>query len=148
YAWGQGLYGQLGDGRLGDDFEDEWAREFTAVRSDSAALMGNARGVQLAAGGGRSLALTDEAAVDAGGNGASGQLGNGRDYQDLREGVPPFAPTAVRVDETGVLANKEVVQIAAGGGHSLALDSAGQVYAWGYGGGGQLGNGEFEDSLV
>lgn len=148
YAWGQGLYGQLGDARTQADFEDPWAREYSPVKSDTAGMFSGHQIVQVAAGGGHSLALTEEGTIYAWGHGARGQLGNGQDYLELPEDVMPGAITAVEVDQSGVLAGKEVVQIAAGGGHSLALDADGQVYAWGFGGNGQLGNGEFEDSLV
>ena len=42
-------------------------------------------------------------------------------------------------NNTGYLSN--IKAIAAGGGHSLALDNNGTVWAWGYNGYGQLGNG-------
>lgn len=148
YAWGQGLYGQLGDARTKDDFDDPWAREFSPIKSDTAGMFSGHQIVQVAAGGGHSLALTDEGTIYAWGNGAGGQLGNGQDYTELGEGIMPGAITAVEVDTAGVLAGKEIVQIAAGGGHSLALDSQGQVYAWGFGPSGQLGNGEFETALA
>lgn len=43
---------------------------------------------------------------------------------------------------------KKIVQISAGGAHSMALDSEGNIYAWGRGGEGQLGNGENNNSNV
>jgi alpha-tubulin suppressor-like RCC1 family protein len=47
---------------------------------------------------------------------------------------------------TGVLAGKTVVQVAAGGAHSLALCSDGTVASWGYGYYGQVGNSYFYDT--
>ena len=38
--------------------------------------------------------------------------------------------------------------VAAGGGQALAATSAGALWAWGYGGGGQLGHGDTPDQLV
>jgi len=47
------------------------------------------------------------------------------------------APAPVRC-KTDVI-EKPIVQMALGGGHSLALDAAGQVWSWGWNGKGQLG---------
>lgn len=39
-----------------------------------------------------------------------------------------------------------VVEVAAGWGHSLVRDDGGRVYSWGFGGDGQLGHGDLENS--
>lgn len=81
----------------------------------------------VSAGGGHYLALSRSGEVWAWGNNASGQLGVGS--------------TASRIDTpqkvTGLL---DIVSVAAGYSHSLALDYNGRVYAWGSNGSGQLGN--------
>ena len=41
----------------------------------------------------------------------------------------------------GALSGKTVTAIAAGSYHTLVLTSDGKVFAWGYNGGGQLGDG-------
>ena len=41
-----------------------------------------------------------------------------------------------------------VVQVAAGDNHSMALTVTGELYAWGKGGGGQLGHGDTEHLAV
>ena len=41
-----------------------------------------------------------------------------------------------------------MVQVAAGGSHSMALSAAGELYAWGYGNSGQLGHGGKENLAV
>ena len=48
--------------------------------------------------------------------------------------------------EANLFEGKTISQISAGSGHSLALDSEGQIYAWGYNYYGQLGNGDTTDS--
>ena len=50
------------------------------------------------------------------------------------------------MDTSGVLAGKTITQISAGFSHSLALDSEGQIYAWGSNHRGLLGNGDTTDS--
>ena len=67
----------------------------------------------------------------------SGQLGLG-DTEERN------VPTLLR----GELANKAVLQIAAGGVHTLCVTADGLVFAWGYNYGGQLGVGDTECRLV
>ena len=92
---------------------------------------------QISAGGVHSLALDSEGQIYAWGYNYYGQLGNG-DTTDSN--------TPVKVDASGVLAGKTITQISAGDGHSLALDSEGQIYAWGANYYGQLGNGDTTSS--
>ena len=92
---------------------------------------------QISAGNNHSLALDSEGQIYAWGANYNGQLGNGDTTS---------SNTPVKVDTSGVLAGKTISQISAGGVHSLALDSEGQIYAWGYNDNGQLGNGDTTDS--
>ncbi len=94
---------------------------------------------QIATGFYHSLVLTSDGSVYIWGNGGSGQLGNGATADSLVPGA---------IDTTGVLAGKTITQIAASDYGSLALTSDGLVYTWGYGTGGQLGNGTAADSLT
>ena len=77
---------------------------------------------QISAGSDHSLALDSEGQIYAWGYNDYGLLGNG-DTTDSN--------TPVKVDTSGVLAGKTISQISAGSNHSLALDSEGQIYAWG-----------------
>lgn len=61
-----------------------------------------------------------------------GRLGTGSTANQLQ-------PTAV--DTSGVLAGKQIVQVAAGQAFAVALDAEGLVYAWGNGTSVQLGDG-------
>jgi len=86
--------------------------------------------VQVALGGGHSLALTDKHEVYSWGWETEGRLG--------REPVPGrgYVPAVIHG-----LKDKKVIQISAGGGHSLALTADGKVYSWGFGTMGRLGVG-------
>jgi alpha-tubulin suppressor-like RCC1 family protein len=58
----------------------------------------------------------------------------------LGDGSTTTRPTPVLVSG-GSLAGKVVAKVAGGFGHSLAIDSSGTLYAWGYNVSGQLGDG-------
>lgn len=102
------------------------------VFSDAARLSVSVPGTiapaRLAAGGGFSVVALADGSLRAWGTDAAGQLGAGAGNQSRN--VPGAGPT---------LAN--VVALAAGGAHALALRGNGAVAGWGYNGFGQLGNG-------
>lgn len=124
YAWGRNTHGQLGDGRFGLE-----AKAVKPVR-----VAGLADVVAVAAGWDHSLALTRDGTVFAWGDRAHGQLGDG-----TREtGRPVATPQPV----PGLT---DIVAVAAGGRHSLALRKDGAVFAWGDNWNGQLGNGKLKN---
>jgi alpha-tubulin suppressor-like RCC1 family protein len=91
--------------------------------------------VQASVSNGHGLALTRDGQVYAWGTNVYGELGQGTVY-------PSFLERAARVlapQGTGFLG--DVVMVAAGSRHSLALDNGGRVYSWGNGDVGQLGDG-------
>jgi alpha-tubulin suppressor-like RCC1 family protein len=123
-AWGDNLYGQLGDGTATD-------RPVSGITI--ARLPADRTYVQVAAGTGHSLALTADGQLWAWGHNNHGQLGDGTTtdrHQPVRVDVP---------------SDTRVVAIAAGGDHSLALTFDGHVLAWGDNGYGQLGDGSTVD---
>jgi alpha-tubulin suppressor-like RCC1 family protein len=90
----------------------------------------------VACGGAHILALTVEGKVFAWGYGGEGQLGMGTIYNN---------PIPMPVG--GLLNCKIVVQIAASEYHSAALTEAGELYTWGAGEDGRLGQGDEEHRL-
>ncbi len=125
YAWGNGSYGQLGNGAL--------------TNSSMPVKVSTPAGVtftQVAAGYTYSLAVGSDGNTYAWGNGGNGQLGNGTNTDSS---VPVKVSTPAGVTFT---------HVAAGGNHSLAVGSDGNTYAWGYNGNGQLGNGTTTNSSV
>jgi alpha-tubulin suppressor-like RCC1 family protein len=127
YAWGNGSTGQLGD-----SFYIFNSPHSTARPVQIKYLF---RVTAIAAGALHSLALRADSLVFAWGGGVAGQLGNGAIYKN----APYFGSTSV-VQVTNLV---DVTAIAAGGGHNLALKSDGNIFAWGAGMVGQLGNGIF-----
>jgi molybdopterin-binding protein len=122
-AWGDGLFGELGDGSI--------ASSFTPVPVD---LPAGTRITAIATGDDFGLALTSQGTVLAWGYNGDGELGNGT-TTDSYSPIPMDLP-----------AGSHVTAVAAGGRQSLALTSGGRVLASGWNGDGQLGNGTTTDS--
>ncbi len=133
YAWGRNDYGQLGDTTT--------TNSSRPVAVDTSGALAGKTVVAVAAGNEHSLALDSEGQVVAWGYNSAGQLGN-----PSLGSFDSATPVAVSTAATSALAGKAVVALAAGEAHSLALDSEGQVVAWGYNYFGQLGNGSTGDS--
>ena len=124
WDWGNNQYGQLGNGSTTD----------SAVPVEAQLPIGTTATQEYEggddAGNGQVLALTSTG-VYGWGNDADGQLGNGT--TELRVETPTLA-SALPVGVT-------FTYVASGGRHGLGLDSQGNVWAWGGGGKGQIGNG-------
>ncbi|MEJ2668457.1 MAG: hypothetical protein P8Z81_15410, partial [Deinococcales bacterium] len=120
WACGYNAHGQIGNATSGTD-----VLTFIAV----AALSGHTI-TALAANGWHSLALEDNGSAWAWGYNAHGQIGNGASGTDV------LTPSAV-----AALSGHTITALAAGSEQSLALEDNGTVWAWGYNGHGQIGNG-------
>lgn len=116
YAWGMNASGQLGDGGT------------TPQSFSVSARIGGV--VAIAAGGNHSLALRSDGTAWAWGDNGNGQLGDSLREPEVQSSVP------VQVGDL-----RDLVAIAAGSQHSLALRNDGVVWAWGYNGEGELGDG-------
>ncbi len=126
WSWGIGSGGRLGDGT------SQQRNRPVQVVTASGALTG----VTAAAGGDVfSMALKSDGTVWSWGGNANGQLGIGTTTQQTQ---------AVQVlTATGALTN--IVQIATGAAHAVALKSDGTVWVWGKNANGQLGLGNTTD---
>jgi alpha-tubulin suppressor-like RCC1 family protein len=115
-CWGSNGTGELGDGTQDDRYAPVNVLNLTGVTSID--------------GGGLHTCATDGSGIAwCWGHDSDGQVGNGEEYL-----YAATSPVQV-VDLTGV------VQITAAFTHSLAIDSSGRAWGWGYGGFGVLGNG-------
>lgn len=117
-AWGSNGYGQLGDGT-------------TVDRPQAVPVSGLGGVVAVATSGRTSYALRADGTVMGWGYNSNGEVGDGTGGQ--KNQVRPLPVPVVG------LAN--VVAIAAGSNHGLALKGDGTVWAWGYNAYGQLGVG-------
>jgi alpha-tubulin suppressor-like RCC1 family protein len=119
YAWGDNSFDELGNGSTASD----------STVPVAVSLPAGVTATAIAAGQYHSLAIGSNGTLYAWGYNNDGQLGNGKK-------ATPSTPVAVSMP-SGVTATK----IAAGGYHSLAVGSNGDLYSWGYNVDGQLGNG-------
>lgn len=129
-AWGLDGNGQLGD---------------NAALSDKLApvTVSGLTGITMVAGGYQhSIALKNDATVWTWGLNGNGQLGDGTSGSPANDKATP-----VQANLTA-LGARTVTAIAAGSWHSLVLCSDGTVWAWGYNGTGQLGDGSITDRLT
>lgn len=127
YAWGFNGYGDLGNGD-------------TTV-STSPVKVGLPEPVTaIAAGTNFGLALGASGTVYAWGDGPFGSLGNGAS--------PTSSPPVTVTMPAGASSTFAFTAIAAGGLHGLAIGSDHNLYAWGYGYNGQLGNASYSVSAV
>lgn len=133
WAWGYNGNGQIGDNTTIDRFYPVQVKD-----PSNQGYFTNA--VQVSAGKQFSLALKEDGSVYSWGWGDFGQLGQGISNKFSK------LPTAVYGAAGGSLT--DIIQIASGGYHCLALKSDGTVWAWGKNENGQLGNGTTEVSGV
>jgi len=115
YAWGHNDDGQLGDGTQNDRYSPMkiMVNSDTFKDTDVGKLF--------------TLALTEMGDIYAWGNNAFGQLG---DFTTINKDIPN------KVNLNGITFS----QISAGGFHSMALSSTGDIYTWGNNEFGELGN--------
>ena len=95
--------------------------------------------VQLAAGAEHMLALKSDGTVVARATTSTGGSATARGYNG--EGQLGDGTVTSRAGFGDIRVGNDVVQVAAGSGHGLALRSDGTVWAWGFNGAGELGDG-------
>ena len=120
YAFGSGDYGRLGHG---DNQPKKTAKLIDILRDKNI--------IKFSCGPRHTLALAGDGTVWSWGYGGDGQLGHG-DYQ------LQTMPVQIKA-----LTGEHVIDLATGDKHSAALTSGGDVFTWGDGSLGQLGQGDF-----
>jgi alpha-tubulin suppressor-like RCC1 family protein len=125
WAWGLNTSGQLGIKSNGIDPTGPFVLFATPAFAPGTTF------TAIAAAGDHSLALDSQGNLWAWGNNAKGQLGIGD--QDVETSKVPVKLPFPQ--------NTRFIKIAAGARHSLAIDSSGNLWAWGANAAGQLGNG-------
>lgn len=128
YGWGENSYDQLGDGTSVD--------QTTPVALSTSNVAAGVKFAAVTSGFGHSLALTSDGRIYGWGLNWEGAIGDGS-YTDH--------PIPVLISPSGPMSSESVVAISAGPNHSLALTAAGELFAWGSGHTGSLGNGSRAD---
>ena len=123
YAWGDNSAGQLGDGTTNNE-----------TIPVTITLSGATTPAAISAGGSHSLAIGSNSNLYVWGGNQYGQLGDGTTNNET---VPVTITLPSGASPTA---------ISAGSNHSLAIDSNGNLYAWGLNNVGQLGDGTTNDS--
>lgn len=143
YAAGLNSSGQLGIGSVPN------TREPNVVKWTRVTIPPNEKVVSVAAGADFSVWACASGSLYSAGNGQYGQLGNGRTGERI------LATSRVSYD---VVSSPQlvpfpgpdqisIVQVASGSNHTVALDSRGKVWSWGFGGYGRLGHCAPNDEL-
>jgi alpha-tubulin suppressor-like RCC1 family protein len=125
WGWGNGLLGPLGTGGSGN-----------SANSSPIPIEGLGEVIGMSAGSSHTLILTNEGTVYGLGYNAYGQIG---DSIDVNSSAIPFQVTGL----------SDIIQVACGSFHSVALRDDGTVWSWGnneYGG--QLGNGSVVNTHI
>jgi uncharacterized repeat protein (TIGR02543 family) len=132
YAWGQNSLGQLGNNGT--------AASLVPVLVYTNGVLSGKKITALVSGENHALVLSADGKLFTWGWNGNLQLGNGTSV--------PYTNVPVAVDMTGVLAGKTVVALGTGNMHNEVVTSDGQLFTWGFGQCGQLGNGGTTNSSV
>ncbi|GBG60962.1 hypothetical protein CBR_g18561 [Chara braunii] len=135
YSFGQNKFGQLGTGSAGGQMETK------PVKSRVQAAFDVACGAEF------TLWLTNVGLLSAGLS-QYGQLGDGKDREDSDNACGAVSLICEPQPMPSVISSfvgKRITKAACGINHSVAVDSEGYVYTWGFGGDGRLGHGEQKD---
>lgn len=124
-VWGRNNHGQLGN-------ESAVQSNEVPVDVSVTGVLAGKTVVAISSGELHMLALCSDGTIVSWGANSSGQLGN--------NGTAFPSNVPVLVSDTGGLAGKTPILIAAGGRHSMALCSDGMIASWGGNDNGQLGN--------
>jgi alpha-tubulin suppressor-like RCC1 family protein len=133
FMWGNNASGQLGDGT-------GTSRIVPTEITSRFSLAGGDKIILLSIGSFHSSALSATGRVFMWGNNGSGRLGDGTS-------TSRNVPTEI-TSRFSLAGGDKIISVSIGSSHSSALSDSGRVFMWGYGAGGQLGDGTTTDRWV
>ncbi|KAM7517240.1 hypothetical protein LguiA_006823 [Lonicera macranthoides] len=136
-AFGWNKHGQLGSGSVKNEFE------LSPVRCQVSEVKNVACGADFTVW----LTSVEGASILTAGLPQYGQLGHGTDneYNTKDSSVRLAYEAQPRPKAVASLSGETIVKVACGTNHTVAVDSKGYVYTWGFGGYGRLGHREQKD---
>ncbi|KAL9445910.1 hypothetical protein AB3S75_013732 [Citrus x aurantiifolia] len=139
-AFGWNKHGQLGSGSIRNEIEP------SPVRCLVSEVTATACGADFTVW----LSSVEGASILNAGLPQYGQLGHGTDneYNTKDSSVKLAYEAQPRPRAIAALAGETIVKVACGTNHTVAVDSKGYVYTWGFGGYGRLGHREQKDEWV
>ncbi|KAH7567168.1 hypothetical protein JRO89_XS07G0026400 [Xanthoceras sorbifolium] len=139
-AFGWNKHGQLGSGSARNETEPSPVR----------CLVSEVKDIACGADFNVWLSSTEGASILTAGLPQYGQLGHGTDneYNTKDSSVRLVYEAQPRPRAIASLAGETIVKVACGSNHTVAVDSNGYVYTWGFGGYGRLGHREQKDEWV
>ena len=133
WGWGNNSHGQLGEATTNTRFSPVMAPLLTGLQKDESII-------SMTGGGAHSLGLTSSGQVFAMGDNVKGQIGTGS-WQ--ASAIPVLITSSF-----GLGFDDQIIAIASGGWHNLALSATGRLFGWGWNEFGQVGDGTTEDRMV
>jgi|GEM_PF-3600313 Alpha-tubulin suppressor and related RCC1 domain-containing proteins len=148
YMWGNDEYGQIGDGSSTTNHDGNNVLAPIKLNGLSSgytnAISASTKIVNANAGGYHSMAIDDQGGLYMWGYDGQTQIGDGNSSTN-HSGSNVLAPIKLNGLSSGytnaISASTKIVDIAAGGYHSMAIDDQGGLYMWGLDAYGQIGDG-------
>jgi uncharacterized protein (TIGR02145 family) len=132
YTWGSDSSGQIGNGATSGNVTTPW----TLNGGTNSSIPAEPKFTHIAAGDYTSLAIDAEGNLYTWGSNSNGQIGNGAASGNVTTPWKVNGGTG-----SGVASNIKFSEVASGSFHSMAIDTAGNLYVWGDDGWSQIGNG-------
>jgi alpha-tubulin suppressor-like RCC1 family protein len=149
YAWGDNVYGELGDGGVGPQTCTFVVSVPCSTTPVQVPFPAGVTPTAISAGGGFALAIGSDGHIYAWGGNNVGQLGDGSVGPQTCSIATIFsAPCSTTPVQVSLPAGVTATAVSGGGGSAYAIGSDGHLYAWGYNGYGGLGNGTTSNSTT
>jgi alpha-tubulin suppressor-like RCC1 family protein/plastocyanin len=145
YVWtcGRNLSGQLGNNKSGEENNSSFPVQVVSGEQDPDNTETPLKDIiAVDAGNGFCIALDKYGYVWTWGFNGNGRLGNNKSGTENNSSFPVQVVSGEQDPDSTVTPLEGIIAVSGGRGHSIAVDTYGYVWAWGYNEYGQLGNNE------